>query len=76
MGKPSASQPQAGRSLLRKIHQDEGGAVSIETVLILAAISLPVLIFLMKFAFPKIKDHFEKAWLELFGDGAGSVGGE
>ena len=44
--------------LLRKVHEDEQGAVSLETVLIIAAIALPVLIFLIKFGWPRIKDFF------------------
>lgn len=44
--------------LLRQVHNDEAGQVSIETVLIIAAIALPVLIFLYKFAWPKIQKMF------------------
>jgi Flp pilus assembly pilin Flp len=44
--------------LLRKVHEDEQGAVSLETVLIIAAIALPVLIFLIKFGWPRIKEFF------------------
>ena len=45
-------------NLLRKVHEDEQGAVSLETILIIAAIALPVLIFLIKFGWPRIKDFF------------------
>ena len=45
-------------NLLRKVHEDEQGAVSLETILIIAAIALPVLIFLIKFGWPRIKEFF------------------
>ncbi len=46
--------------LLAKIHEDEDGGPSIETVLIIGAIALPILIFLIKFGWPRIKAYFEK----------------
>jgi len=46
--------------LLNKIHKDEDGGPSIETVLIIGAIALPILIFLIKFGWPRIKAYFEK----------------
>lgn len=45
-------------SLLRKIHQDEQGAVSLETILIIGAIALPILIFLIRVGWPRIKEYF------------------
>jgi len=45
-------------SLLRRLHRDEGGAVTLETILIIGAIALPVLIFLIKFGWPRIKGFF------------------
>lgn len=44
--------------VLRRIHEDEEGAVSLETVLIIGAIALPVLIFLLKVGWPRIKAYF------------------
>ncbi len=44
--------------LLRRVHEDQRGAVTLETVLIIGAIALPVLIFLVKVGWPKIKDYF------------------
>jgi hypothetical protein len=44
--------------LWRRIHGDEWGAVSIETMLIIGAIALPILIFLLKFGWPRIRDYF------------------
>ena len=32
--------------LLKKIHEDEEGSISLETILIIGAIALPILIFL------------------------------
>ncbi len=46
------------RSLWQIVHADEKGGVSIETVLILAAVALPILIFVIKFGWPKIKEFF------------------
>ena len=46
------------RNLLKRVHNDERGAVSLETILIIAAIALPILIFLLKFGWPKIRDYF------------------
>ncbi len=45
-------------SLLRKVHQNENGAVSLETILIIGAIALPILIFLIKVGWPRIKAYF------------------
>ena len=36
-------------NLLKRIHRDDKGAVSIETILIIAAITIPILIFILKF---------------------------
>ncbi len=60
--------------LLRKVHRDEQGAVSLETVLIIGAIALPILLFLIKYGWPKIKDIFWKGVKELEQEGAGAQG--
>jgi Flp pilus assembly pilin Flp len=44
--------------LLKRVHRDEKGAVSLETVLIIGAIALPVLIFLIKVGWPKVKEFW------------------
>jgi hypothetical protein len=44
---------------LRRIHRNERGAVSLETILIIGAIALPILIFLLKHAWPNIRAYFE-----------------
>lgn len=53
------------RALLRRVHEDERGAVSLETILIIGAIALPILIFLLKFGWPKIRNYFNKGMQDL-----------
>ena len=48
----------AMRRLLAKVHRDERGAVSLETILIIGAIALPILIFIIKFGWPRIRNYF------------------
>ena len=45
-------------SLLKKVHACEAGSVSLETVLVVGAIALPILIFLIYVAWPQIKTFF------------------
>ena len=56
--------PSAG-NLWKRVHHDQRGAVSLETVLIIGAIALPILIFLIKFGWPKIRDYFFKGLEDL-----------
>jgi len=42
-------------NVLRALHRDQRGAVSLETILIIGAIALPILIFLIRIAWPMIK---------------------
>ena len=44
--------------ILEEVHRDERGAVSLETVLIIGAIALPILIFLIKVGWPMVKTYF------------------
>lgn len=53
------------RSLLKRIHNDERGAVSLETILIIGAIALPILIFLLKFGWPRIRNYFNSGMDDL-----------
>ena len=53
------------RSLLKRVHSDQRGAVSLETILIIGAIALPILIFLIKYGWPRIKDFFEQGMDDL-----------
>jgi len=51
--------------LLRRVHNDEQGAVSLETILIIGAIALPILIFLIKVGWPRIKEYFNQGLQDL-----------
>ena len=53
--------------LLQKVHNDERGSVSIETILVLAVIAIPILIFILKFGWPKMKEIFEDGLKDLEG---------
>jgi len=63
----------AWRRLLARLHRDRDGAVSIETILIIAAIAIPVLIFLLRFGIPRIRDFFNQGMDDLEG-GADAMG--
>jgi len=62
-------------NLLKKLHQDEGGSVSIETILIIAAIAIPILIFILKFGWPRIKAFFDSGMDDLDGSRQNVVNG-
>ncbi len=51
--------------LLRRVHEDEKGAVSLETILIIGAIALPILIFLITVGWPAIKNYFNSGLSDL-----------
>ena len=53
------------RSLLARVHRDEEGAVSLETILIVGAIALPILIFLFKVGWPRVKSYFNQGLEDL-----------
>ena len=53
------------RKLARKLHRDERGGLSIETVLLIGAIALPILIFIIKFGWPRIMAYFNKGMDDL-----------
>ncbi len=53
------------KGLLKRVHSDQRGAVSLETILIIGAISLPILIFLIKYGWPRIRDFFYQGMDEL-----------
>lgn len=53
--------PRTFRELLDRLHNDEHGAVSLETILIIGAIAMPILIFLLKYGWPKIKNYFNNS---------------
>jgi Flp pilus assembly pilin Flp len=64
------------RNLFRRLLHDEKGAVSVETMLIIAAIALPILIFIIKFGWPRIRDFFDRGMDNLEGEAtnAGTTG--
>lgn len=67
------STPKASlKKLLRQVHDDQRGQVSIETVLILAAVAIPVLIVIIKFGWPRIRAFFDQGMTDLEG-GAGNA---
>jgi hypothetical protein len=51
--------------ILSEVHHDQRGAVSLETILIIGAIALPILIFLIKVGWPRIKGSFVQGMDEL-----------
>lgn len=56
------------RQWIARLHRDERGAVSLETILIIGAIALPILIFIIKFGWPRIKQYFYKGLTDLEGN--------
>ena len=48
------------KRLLSQLHRDERGGVSLETILIIGAIALPILIWTIKFGWPKIRNYFDR----------------
>lgn len=56
--------------LMTRIHRNERGAVSIETILIIAAVALPILIFIIKFGWPRVRNFFNRGMDDLEGGGA------
>lgn len=52
--------PATWSRLFRRLHRDERGSVSLETILVLGAVAVPILIFLLKFGWPRLKDYFNK----------------
>jgi hypothetical protein len=63
------------RKLFQKLHRDERGVVSLETVLIIAAIALPVLIIIIKFGWPRIREYFDEGLNELERETDGAIQG-
>lgn len=57
--------PCESRTPLRRIHRDQRGAVTLETILIIGAIAIPILIFIVKFGWPRIRDYFFRGMQEL-----------
>ena len=63
------------KNLLHQVHRDERGSVSLETILIIGAIALPILIYLLKYGWPKIKNYFDQGVQDLDTQRQGVTGG-
>ncbi len=50
------------RNLFQSIHDNDEGAATLETILIVAAIAIPLLIWIMKFGWPQIRGYFEEGF--------------
>jgi hypothetical protein len=71
----NAMKPKASLSrLLQRVHADERGAVSIETILIIGAIAIPILIFLLRYGWPRIKNYFNDGMTDLEAERGGVMG--
>lgn len=56
------------RKLMQKVHRDERGQVSLENILIIGAIALPILIFIIKYGWPRIRSYFDTGITNLQGE--------
>lgn len=56
------------KRLVARVHRDERGGVSLETILIIGAIALPILIWIIKYGWPKIRNYFDKGMIDLQGN--------
>lgn len=59
--------------LLKRLHADDRGAVSLETILIIGAIALPILIFLIRVGWPRIKGYFNQGLQDLEAERANAI---
>lgn len=67
--------PRSFRELWERLSQEEEGAVSLETILIIGAIAMPILIFLLKFGWPKIRNYFNQSLNNLQGSSDSVISG-
>jgi Flp pilus assembly pilin Flp len=61
--------------LIRRFHRDERGAVTLGTVLIIGAVALPILIFVLKFGWPRVRNYFNKGVTKLQEEGTDVISG-
>lgn len=54
----------AGR-LLWRVHDDEEGGVSLETLLVVGAIALPILAFTLRVGWPRVREYFNQGLRDL-----------
>ncbi len=59
----------------RKFQPGKRGALSIETILILGAIAVPILIFILKVGWPKIQKYFNESTDNLIQESYNTQGG-
>ncbi|MBX3441900.1 MAG: hypothetical protein KF774_05795 [Planctomyces sp.] len=59
----------------RRTRNGRRGALSIETILILAAVAVPILIFLLKVGWPKIQRYFNESTDNLIEESYNAQGG-
>ena len=50
---------------LHRVHEDESGMVTLETILVLGAVALPILVFILKFGWPSVSEFFVSGRNEL-----------
>lgn len=60
--------------LLSRLHHDENGAASLETIMIIGAIALPILIFTIKVGWPRVKEYFTRGMDELEAEAENATG--
>ncbi len=53
------------KNVLHRVNQDEKGGLSLETILIIGAIALPILIFLIAVAWPRVQEFFNQGMTDL-----------
>ena len=53
------------KSVLHRVHHDQKGGLSLETILIIGAIALPILIFLIAVAWPRMQEFFNQGMTDL-----------
>ena len=53
------------KDLWGRLQRDEEGGLSLETILIIGAIALPILIFLIAVAWPRVQAFFEQGMTDL-----------
>ena len=51
--------------LFKRLHEDQQGVVTLETILIIGAIALPCLVFLLKYGWPVIRNMFQTQLQEM-----------
>jgi Flp pilus assembly pilin Flp len=54
--------------LFKRLHKDERGSLSLETILIITAIAIPIILFIYKIGWPKIREMFDTSMDVLIND--------